>query len=208
VAELVLTAPEHSVLRPILTPSEFSVGTGGKISSADPRVPPLLDGATAAIRRYCGWHIGPELIHEDVYLDGDGGQVLMLPTMRLLGITSLSTYARREGSPYWRVFNSSEIDELEWSTLGMVRYRSWPARWRGIRVTFVHGFSSDELAGLKQVIQQVVANAIVSPLGATREQAGALGVSWSTTAPGVSGGISLLQRDLDLVNTFKLPARA
>jgi hypothetical protein len=41
-------------------------------------------------------------------------------------------------------------------------------------------------------------------MGATREQAGIYAASWATTAPGVSGGMSLLARDTAVLDTYRL----
>ena len=83
-----------------------------------------------------------------------------------------------------------------------------PARFRAVQAKIQHGYDLDAVADLKAVVQQVVGNAISSPLGATREQAGAVSVSWATTAPGVSGGISLLERDYAIVDQYRLPKGA
>lgn len=179
-------------LAPFLTPAEFASGTGGAVSAADPRVGPLLAGASEAIRRYCGWHVFP-VVTDDVVLDGPGGSLLVLPTLHVTEITALSNGDTVE-----------DVAELEWSARGMVRKRCgfWTDRFRGVAVTFTHGY--EDVPDLKQIVQQVVANALASPMGATREQAGQTSVSWATTAPGVSGGLSLLDRDLAVVNTYKL----
>lgn len=180
----------------LLTPADFSAGTGGKIAADDPRVQPLLDGAEAAVRRYCGWHIAP-VTTQTIKLDGPGGSLLSLPTLRLVDITALS-----------EVGNDLDVDELEWSEKGMIRRRSgcWTDRFRGLVITMEHGFDSAD--DVKQIIQQVVANAIASPLGATSESAGALSVSWASTAPGVSGGLSLLARDFAVLDMYRLPKEA
>lgn len=182
-----------------LTAEEFSIETGGAIAVDDPRVEPLLAGASAAIRRYCGWHIGPE-VDMTLTVDGSGSHVLNLPTLRIVSITNVVEYGR--------TWEPADIAGLEWSEAGMVRTsgRCWTSRYRGVAVTLTHGF--EDIADVKQIVQQVVGNAISSPMGATREQAGQVSISWSTTAPGVSGGLSLLQRDLDVLNLYRLPGRA
>ena len=181
---------------PLLTAEEFSAGTGGQIAANDPRVGPLLKGASAAIRRYCRWHVAP-VITETMTLDGPGGSLLRLPTLHLVEITSLTERG-----------TALDVDDLEWSHRGMVRRRNgcWTDRFRGIVAVVEHGF--DDADDIKQIVQQVVANAIASPLGATSESAGALSVSWSTTAPGVSGGLSLLERDLATLSMYRLEAGA
>src|SRR5690606_21826214 len=112
-------------LPPFLTPAEFSAGTGGKIAAGDPRVQPLIDGATAAIRRYCGWHVAP-VVTEEVILDGPGGRLLSFPTLRLVSIGALS----EDGE-------AAVVADLEWSELGNVRKRCgrWTDCFRGVTAT-------------------------------------------------------------------------
>lgn len=177
----------------LLSPEQFSAGTGGKVLATDPRVAPLIDGATAAIRRYCGWHVaGPHT--ETLTLDGPGGDELVLPTLHLRALSSLVE----------RGVTLVDGVDYEWSAKGTVRRLTgcWTARYRALDVTMNHGF--DDAADLTQIVQQVVANAIASPMGATREQAGALSVQWATTAPGVSGGLSLLERDMAVLDLYRL----
>lgn len=177
-------------LTPILTPSEFSASTDGVIAPNDPRLGLLLEGASRAIRRYCGWHVTP-VIEETLTLDGPGGPLLRLPTLHVEEITSLKINGQ-----------DVDVDSLEWSQTGMVRRSAWPAKFRSIQIGIKHGF--EDAADVKQIVQQIVGNAISSPLGATREQAGQVSISWSTTAPGVAGGISLLQRDLAVLDLYRL----
>jgi len=186
-----------ATLPPLLTPEQFSVGTNGQIAASDPRVPALLAGASAAVRRYCGWHIAPVLTEEDVLLDGSGGSVLRLPTLRLRALLALHNHT-----------TELDVDAAEWSTKGLVRLRHshWTDRYRGVRASYIHGYDLDEVPDLQQIVQQVVGHAISSPLGATREQAGSLAVQWATTAPGVSGGLTLLERDYAILNSYRLEA--
>ena len=178
----------------LITAAEFSAGTGGKISVGDPRLPSLIAGASAAIRRYCGWHITP-VIDETVTLDGPGGSLLSLKTLHMTALTSVTA-------------SGIAVDlasGVEWSELGNLRRMDggwWTDRYRSIEVTFTHGF--ENAADVKQIVQQVIANAISSPLGATREQAGQVSISWSMTAPNVSGGITLMERDLAVLDAYKL----
>ena len=182
-------------LEPILTPEEFSTGTGGKVLATDPRLALLLAGASAAVRRYCGWHVTPVLT-EELVLDGPGGTHLPLPTLHLTGVAKVE----RSGNVL--------VDgvDYEWSQLGAVQALrgTWGDRYRSIRAEITHGYDEDEAADVRAIVQQIVANAAASPMGATREQAGAVAISWATTAPGVSGGISLLARDLAVLDLYRL----
>jgi hypothetical protein len=185
----------------IVTPSQVSQYTQGKVSASDPRLQGLIDGATAAVRRYCGWHIAPTYT-ETIVLDGPGGHVLTLPTLHVTALGPVT----ENGAVLVEYTPSVTTGVFEWSTIGTVRRTCgrWTDRYRAVSVTMTHGF--DSAPDVAQIIMQVVAQALSSPLGATREQAGALSVSWATTAPGVSGGLSLLQRDLDVLNLYRLGA--
>lgn len=183
----------------LLTPQQFSDNTGGKIAADDPRVPSLIDGATRGIRRYCGWHIAPEFA-DTWTLDGPGGRLLQPKTLRLKDVTSITERSPHDGT----VITLVDDTDFEWSENGEIRRLTscWTTRYRAIDIEAIHGF--EDAPDLVQIIQQVVANAISSPLGATSEQAGQLAVKWATTAPGVSGGISLLERDLAIVDMYRI----
>lgn len=177
-------------LPPLLTPEQFVVDTPG--SCLDGRLIDLLAGATTAVRRYCGWHIAP-VITETVVVDPPGGNNLQFRTLRLVDVDEI----RVHDVPL-------DSDRFDWSELGDVQLRSgrWPRRYRSVEATITHGFES--AADVAQIIRQVVANGLASPMGATREQAGMLAVSWATTAPGVSGGLSLLERDLAVLDKYRI----
>jgi hypothetical protein len=179
-----------------VTPAELSAYTKGAVPESDPRSQPAIDGASEAIRRWCGWNVAPA---EDLTyaLDG-GGQVLYLPTLKLNALTSVVV----EGQP---------VTDLEWSErTGNVRRRDhcdFPDVWGSVEVTFNSGYD-EAPADLKQIVLQVVASLLSSPSGATREQVGQVSVMWATTAPGVSGGLSLLARDLEVLAAYRLPREA
>lgn len=177
---------------PFVSPQELADYTQGKVDPTDARVVRLLVGASAAIRRRCGWHVFPS-VTETLRLDGPGGRELSLPTMNL---TALGDVLDRDVAV--------DATDLEWSRLGTVRRRSgwWSESYGALAVTMTHGY--EEVPDLAQVVSQVVAAALSSPMGATKEQAGSLAVTWATTAPGVAGGLSLLERDLAVVDAYRL----
>lgn len=183
-------------MEPLATPEELQTYSKGQIRADDPRAALLLGGASAAVRRYCRWHVTPVIL-DSVRLDGRGGPDLALKTLRLVDVVRIA----EEGRPL-------DAAALEWSELGNIRHPRgcWTNRYRAIDVEFLHGF--EDADDVKAVVLQVVANALSSPMGVTREQAGQMSISWATTAPGVSGGISLLERDLALLTTYRLNKEA
>ncbi|AYN56826.1 head-to-tail adaptor [Arthrobacter phage Andrew] len=178
----------------LVTAEDFSAWTGGKIAATDPRVLPLLDGASAGIRRYCGWHIAP-VLEETLVGDGPGGRILLLPTGRLVSLVSVDNGGE-----------TVDLSTVDSSKMGMLELRSgwWSSRFGAVSVRAQHGYDLADVADVQQIVKQVTANALSSPMGATREQAGMVSIAWATTAPGVSGGLSLLQRDLQVLAPFKI----
>lgn len=192
--EIIEPAAEAFRLPPLVTAAEFAAWTNGKISAEDPRVLPLLNGASSGIRRYCGWHIAP-VLEETLTGDGPGGRILLLPTGRLSAVLS----ADNAGIPV----NLADVDV---SAAGMVELRggNWSARFGSVSARVRHGFDLADVADVAQIVKQVTANALASPMGATREQAGTVSIAWATTAPGVSGGLSILERDFAILNALKI----
>lgn len=106
------------------------------IPSPPSGTPDSWAAAVEAIRGYCGWHIAP-VVTEDVVLNGDGGDVLFLPTMRLVSLTAVTS-------------DGTAATDLEWSESGMVRGHRWSSKFRGIAATMTHGHDEwpPELAAL------------------------------------------------------------
>jgi len=175
------------------TPADLSAYTMGLISPTDDRSQVILDGATKAIQNYAGWNIAPA---EDltVYLDG-GTEELFLPTLKLNSVASITV-------------DGSAVTDFEWSRrTGNVRLKdhcSFPEVYGSIVVAFNSGYA-EVPADLKQIVLQVSSIALSSPTGATREQAGQVSMQWATTAPGVSGGLTLLDRDFVTLSHYLLP---
>lgn len=194
-----IVEPDGAAFRlpPLVTPAEFAAWTGGKIPEADPRLAPLLAGASAGVRRWCGWHIAP-VLEETLTGDGPGGSLLLLPTGRLLAVLE----ALDAGTVV-------DVAGVDFSRSGMVELPRasgswWSGRLGAVSVRVRHGFDLADVPDVAQIVKQLTANALASPMGATREQAGTVSVAWATTAPGVSGGLSLLQRDMDILAAFKI----
>lgn len=112
-------------------------------------LPPAPSGVDAdvwastieSIRAYCGWHIAPQ-VTETVTLDGPGGSLLFLPTLRLVDLTSVSS-------------DGTAVSEPEWSESGMVRASSWSSKYRSVTVTMTHGYE-EWPAELVTVAQELI----------------------------------------------------
>lgn len=158
----------------------------------------IVRQAQAAIRRYCGWHVAPE-VTETLTLDGQGGRHLWLPSLHVNAITSVTN----EG------VDLDLIDGLGWSASGYLERRGgcWSRRPRQIVVTLSHGFI-DIPEDLVEVAVSIASRAASSPSGAVDEGTGPFRAKWATVAPGVAGGVALLQHERDILDLYKLPPRA
>lgn len=94
------------------------------------------DAARSAARRFCGWHVTPVREDHVVTIDGPGSRLLVLPTLRLVELTSVVEHG---------VALDVEAD-LDVSPRGLVTKKSgayWSSRYGAIVVTMTHGFPSD-----------------------------------------------------------------
>lgn len=158
--------------------------------SADPAADDLA-AAEAAVRKYCGWHIAP-VISQDLVLDGSGTGTLFVKSLRLVNVTS----AVVDGVVL-------DVSTLEWSEAGFLRVPGrWPDKLRSVRLTIEHGF--DEAPDVVAVIRGIAARASASPTGVVREQAGAVSVSMSQVAPGVAGGVVLMDHEKRMLEPYRI----
>lgn len=142
-----------------------------------------LGVASGAVRSYCGWHVAP-VVDEKVILDGRGGTVLDLPTLRLVSLDEV----RVEGEV---------VPNVEWSQDGMLR-GEWPDRWRSIEVDMHHGYEVP--ADLLGVVVDAAARAVNSELGGQAETIGPFSFSAS------EGSTSLFDYELRVLDRYRLPS--
>lgn len=161
--------------------------------SADRNVD-YLAAAEAAVRAYCGWHIAPE-IAEDLVLDGTGTRTLFVKSLRLVDITAAS-------------IDGTDLDPttLEWSESGFIRNPGgWPDKLRSVRLTVTHGFAS--APDVAEIVHAMADRAELSPGGVTRQSTGPFAASFSSTAPGVSGGVVLMDHERKQLDRYRINGR-
>lgn len=162
-----------------------------------PNADPSADDLTAAeslVRKYCGWHIAP-VIEEDMVLDGTGTASLFIKSYRVVDVVS----AEVDGTVL-------DPATLEWSEAGYLRTSGvWPDKLRSVKLTVQHGF--DDAPDVAAIIRAIAARASASPTGVVREQAGAVSIGFSLTAPGVSGGVVLMDHERRMLDQYRIGAR-
>lgn len=142
--------------------------------------------ATALVRHWCGWHVAP-VVTETVTLDTREGASILLPTLRLVGISEA-------------ILDGEDIlDGLEWSADGMIRHR-FKRKFRALTITMEHGF---EAADVVPLVDRIASRLTTQKLGVTQysESTGPYSVSASY---GGAGGSGLLAEDREALRPFRL----
>ena len=176
-------------LQPILSVDDFRLLCPG-LSSTDGQLAAVLDAVGASIRNYCGWHVSPVL--ECTFVGEGEGDLLFLPAMGVKDVKSLT-------------IDGTSRDVYEWKHTGIVRVDNrFPDKFRSVECVYDAGFSS---ASIGQVVAQIASNAIVAAPGVANERVGDVSIAYNQTGTGITGGVSLLPRDYELLAPYKL-ARA
>ncbi|ALJ20382.1 hypothetical protein [Microbacterium sp. No. 7] len=147
------------------TPTDMADRSQGEIPATRPFLQKELDAATTAIRNACGWHIAPSETVTYRRVRPFAEQV-WLPAMRIVSITT-ATVDGATVAP-----SSIEFDpDTGWTSLCG----------RRVDVEFVAGFAPVP-ADLVTLTLELAAGALGSPLGISREQAGAVSLSYTRTS--------------------------
>lgn len=179
---------EGDSIEPIITVEQFR-DLYADFASEDEAIEAVLASTSAAIRDWCGWHVGPVL--ECRYVGEGEGRILVLPAMGVQEVTSLRV--RDVETPF------------EWRPSGLVRIAGWfPDAWRSVECEYTAGFGSESIG---QVVAQIAANALAASPGVADERAGNVSITYNKTGDGITGGVSLLSRDRDMLAPYRL-ARA
>ena len=175
-------------LPPIISASEFDKITGGVMASTREQITAKLEGISSAIRDYCGWHVSPSL---ECDFTGTGeGRLLVLPAMFVSSIE------------YVKV-NGAEV-EFEWQANGLARLKDgrFPDSWRSVECRYTAGLDAASVLG--EIVAQIAGNALAASPGIAEEHAGSVGATYNKTGDGITGGVSLLTRDKELLAPYKL----
>lgn len=152
-----------------------------------------LDAASEAVRDYCHWHIA-NVVSEIMVLDGTGGRHLWLPTQRVVEVASIVN----DGV-------TLAEEDYRWSRSGYVDLKRgrWSREPRGVEITLSHGFDRVP-AHVGALVVQVALRAVSSPSGITHEQALSQSVQYALVAPGVSGGLALLEHEKAILERYRV----
>lgn len=141
--------------------------TQGRLSADDEETERILNRAVAAVRRWCGWHVGPVLT-ATVTIDGPGGPLLTLPTQKLLDITAVSEDGQAVDLTGLVWSRGGQVEKrvqtpLPISYFGAGRYvhrtylpwNFWTDQLAGVSVTMQHGYTADEAPDFTEAIYSI-----------------------------------------------------
>ncbi len=127
--------------------------------SGDPEF--FVRAAEAEVRRFCGWHIAPNVEALSVRCDVGEMGIIMLPSMQVTSVESVVVDGR-----------TLDPEEYCWDPAGFISRRcaSWP-RDRHAVVSFTHGYASTP-ADVKSVVLELASRARSLPALPAKDIAG------------------------------------
>lgn len=107
-----------------------------------------INTALVAARRYCGWHVSPVRVDDEIDVDGPGGRVLSLPTLNLISVDSVTELGA--------AVDVSTLDRSRRKGTLTRRYSYWTCRDGAITATVTHGFTEEEAADWRRAVVDTV----------------------------------------------------
>lgn len=151
----------------------------------------MLAAASAAVRAFCGWQIHA-VTGVIVTLDGPGGQVLALPSLRVTKVLSV------------RIVMGDAIttvtDFIPSVSSGLLRRRrGWPGEFSSIEVTYSGGYDPvpDEIAA---VVCSMVDRGASIPAGVSQEGTGQL----TRVYTGGAGVVALSDTEKEVLGRYRI----
>ena len=179
--------------------STFDTLSGARFDDSN-QVEVTLAAVSAAVRCFCGWHVAPNI---ECYCETNGpGRMITLPTLMMTDLISVDEHGE-----------TLDVDDIEWLPSGLVRkppsmcwhHPGWHPKWRSVHVTYMSGYDTSMVPDLAAIVAQIASNNLAAPGGIRSERAGNVEIAYNSMASGVSGGITLLSRDMAMLASYRLP---
>lgn len=192
---------ELSTYPPFATAEDFATFAKRNLDEFDTAsVESYLAEAAELIREECEWQVWPQLEDDEMTLDGSGTAELVLPVHRLAGVTSVVECGTE-------LTVDGDDASFDWSRDGILTKRGyglWTRQRRGVVLVLTHGWVNSPNS-LKNLSCAMAGRQFASPLGETRQQAGVVSVSYSSTGPAggsSAGGVVLTAADKAKLKPF------
>jgi hypothetical protein len=173
-----------------LTNPDVEQYTGGRLDRDDPETDKLRLRGLATARRFCGWHVTPQKVDDVVTLDGKGGVVLRLPTLRLVTLTEIT----EDGA-------AIAPADIYVSDRGMLTKKSgarWSEKFGAIVVKMTHGF--DAASDFDAAVLSWVDRASLAPVGGRARVIG----PFQYESEGPAAGSTFTQSERALLEQYRL----
>lgn len=186
-----------------LTTLDVQKFTQGRLAEGDSETTRLLTTGLSLARRYCGWHVTPVIEDDVVTVDGPGGSLLVLPTLRLVEVTKLV----EEGI-------EADLDTVSVSPRGLLRKKTgyaggdygfgscWSPHYSAIEVTMTHGFA--EAPEWQSAVLSYIDRTSLAVGGGQREAVG----PFVFPATSAAAGSAFTDTERMLLDLYKLESAA
>lgn len=157
-----------------LSPADVEAFTNQRLSQSNPEVQRLLDVALQVARREAGWHVSPVREADKCVLDAPRGNILALPTLRLVELIEVAEDDVPMDVHRLRISGGRPPGALGGAVTLRRKHRyygCWPAL--SITVTMSHGYTEDEAADWRQAVLMLVDAMSTVPVMAGSERSGA-----------------------------------
>lgn len=172
---------------PLITAEQLAAYPGRTVPADQADL--LIAGVSAAVRERCGWHIAPS-ITQTVTVDGSGGRLQLLPTLRLTAVNSVTD----DGT-------ALAVDDYDWAADGRLwRSCGWTRRLRGVVAEIVHGYDETPAWMVSMVCAKVKAAATV-PAGVKAERSDGESITYADG----SGGVGFSDLEESLLDLLTIP---
>lgn len=193
-----------------ITPQDFAEFTNAKFGVNDNRITANIPAASEAIRKYCGWHVAPNLVCETVYNICDlrdafvgNDLVVQLPATFVTGVEKILLDAKlNEG-----VYEGETADDFDLDTsCGLLRIYDVGSRDRKskIFIRYSAGYSLEQVHTIKELVSNLVTHALVNPYGVSSEAAGGVSVSYSAIWASAANSTTLTADSRELLDAYKV----
>lgn len=183
-------------LKPLVTTTEFDSMTFGRFSG-DVRVQSALDAATAAVRNYCGWHVGPSAkcslsarAHELRMIYSGPDTIIQLPAMFVSAVTKVKV-------------GDYEITDYSFEPNGLLRIYDTMIgpRKTVITVEYTAGLDADDV---KSLIANRAVHGLAQSYGVQSEAAGGVSVSYAASWLNSAGASALPDDNRSVLEPYRL----
>ena len=191
---------ELNTLPDLITAEEFNAYTGSKYAGFADRIAAEIPAASAAVRNFVGWHLGPAAACElnTTFLDRRvtriGADVLIqLPARHVTEIGSVS-------------IDGTEEDSYVLDPTGLLRVLNCGGfeRFTPIVATYTAGLPDALMAPIKELVAHCVTHAVAVPAGVTSEASGGVSVTYNANWINNARATGLASDNKELLIPYKV----